>query len=393
MRVALHCHPRLWGLALGLTWLACLTLRSLAGEPIIFSSPTKEVKLPPEEERPVKTPTVREWRRVEPEVPFYLAPPEQPRNPLVDKRMKELLEEKKKNWLEAEPRVFRDPFEDPLSSRASRLQRSGFTALEAWDKKAERVLGTSEARGVEWGGERNALDKPGRSDSEAENQRDAMGMNGPERRGKSPRNTEDSERRQEDSKERDGRETEGKSGNDPQQIMKALFEMRSGDKSQKITLVPGMSIYEAMEASSRAAERAREERRHDPDRAQEPRRVLTVMPGLTPELFDLTREDASRAGPLKEDPLKLMSDPTARPLRPVVAGTGGLMEPAESGPFRALAPPAAGRLTPPKAKDLEVLPGAQTSVPTPKPQTREGQLESIKLMHRPSVLPFPGRFN
>jgi hypothetical protein len=339
----------------GLAGLAMSALSLLAGEPIRFSTPTQEVQQPPRKGSDFSLPRQNlklDFRNPENSLP--LPPPPTPIDPLLEKKLRERREENK-NWLMNDPEVFRDRFTDPFKA-GKELRENDFKSLGgAVDRvfgkpdraqKENDIQSLSHSTGVysdqplfDQGKPRAEVDKAG--STTAGNRRPAQ--------------------------DRDAFKPSSESA------LKTFFDPKGS--SDRLPLIPGMSMYEMLDtAQSKTAKRDREARREEFNRLLSPR-------------------PAAGAGLL--DPINVQEDQTrllANPISPILSGSLPL-------PSKPVLPwPEAGmgeKLAPlkiPAADRMDRLQPSGLSAPAPRAvEDKTRQLETLRLMSRPSILSFPGR--
>jgi hypothetical protein len=342
------------GLA-GLAGSHAVLCSALAGEPIHFSSPKKEVDTPPRKEAPIAIPKTP--LRFQPEAPTFdfALPPVIVVDPRMERRMREQREENK-NWLTTDPGVFRDRFTDPLKAEKAAPP----DAFKEWDDTANRVLGRADKKGTgELSSGSLGLTSP--RDSERSDRK----LNDPDRLGSmvsSPRDT-------------NSKDDRDNTKNDPESAMKALFQPRANN--EKTAATPGASLTDLLRGAAAKAFNREQDRRHD-DSSQ----LLTSA--LIPSAKSADASDSLSI-------LKFGPDQTRNVMNPVTPLTVKMPEPSRSLPEPLAAPNPAERLGQPKLPYDDVLNRYQTPVAAPASEVKARQMESLKLMSRPSVLPFPSR--
>jgi hypothetical protein len=336
--------------------LAACTPGPPAGQPIQFSESKQEVDAPSRKEKAVKLPRAPlKWDLGGPE--GFAPPPIVVIDPRAEKLRRERLEEKK-NWLFDGPALFKDKSPDP-----SEAAKNPFgNAFKGWDANVERVLGKTERTSPAdaKAGSMNAtpLAWPASLNE--------TGLSG-------ARNTAE----QADSSLVGARESASKSPlrNDTQMAVKALFDTQA--PADKTPTLPGMTLSDLLGSAvpnAKALLQEREARREEFNRLLAPRDQPTTGPlGLPMTASDQTRMLMNPVAPVPTVPLNDL--PAARnPLDPMLVPLN-----------------ASEKFGKPRLPFDDVVSRVQTAVPAVAPENRNRQMESLKLMSRPSVLSMPGR--
>jgi len=321
-----------------------------AGQPIQFSSPKKELNMPAFKEINYDLPRPSLGVEVPdpgagavPMVPFISI------EPLRDRKLKDKGEQDK-SWLFREPVLFRNRFSDSLEN----TNPAGAGAFKAWDERAARILGSSGPNTLE--SQQQDPAASGRYSDKPLFDRE--------------RNTMD--RTQPSSRNSWGTSRNEQMRNSSESAMRSFFETRS--PSDSLPLLPGMSFYDANEASRASSTLLKQEQQA---RRQEFNRLLS------PTMQTV-------GGPL--DPLGFQDKPASTApafIMPAVESTPSVLK----SPYEPLsAPDAADKLTRLKQPFDDLLIRYQTQPPAPPPRLNKAvQMERLGLMSHPSVLPFPGR--
>jgi hypothetical protein len=321
-----------------------------AGEPIQFSSPTKEVQTPASKSdfHNLPRPTLR-WDLKSPgaDIPPPIVIPRL--DPRMERKLREQREEHK-TWPFNEPTLFKDKLADPIQSSKTAMDE----AFGGWDDTVARVLGKPE-RSTTKDPKANPLTTPLFSSGSLFDQ---DGKGGPL---SSPASQA--------TKAADEKELFPRNSDT---AMKAFFQTKPG--AEKVPMLPGMSLYELMGASKptdSTIKREREARRQEFNRILSPQDpAAAAVAGLPGGALDQTRALMNPVAPATVEDA----------LRPKT-------------PFESIMPLAnpGDKLAHPKLPFEEVLNRYQP-VTAPKPaETKAGQMEALKLNTRPSVLSFPGR--
>jgi len=263
-------------------------------------------------------------------------------------------EETPENWLFSEPALFRDPFESP-----QKPQTAFEAAFKGWDRRTDRVLGRSREPK-----EASANSTPGYTPLFSDqplvgNGSGSLGLGatlGLMSSGDSKNPL-----------------TKDSAGDKSDSSLKALFEQRNPD--QKMPVLPGMSLYDMLGAArgeSKTDKKERETRREEFDRLLSP--TATVTPPET--------------GPLGRG----LMDETRSPLNPVLPLPVSALEPPPRNRLDPILPAnPLDRLNQPRLPLDDTLTRHQSPAAARPEPNRAGQMESLRLMSRPSILSFPSR--
>jgi hypothetical protein len=330
------------------------------GEPIQFSSPDKEVETPARRDTSANLPR-RSWRL---ELPQPEVAPVRPPIVVIDPRLEKLRRERReenRTWPFNEPEMFKDKSE--ASQEKGQDVFGG--AFRAWDERVERVLGKTET------------DLRRDPSSKPEVTRAIYSDELPFSPGRKSQDRLDAT----PLKPAEFSKPELlPNNNDSEAAMKALFDPKAAP--EKLPLLPGMSLYEMMEAAKASAEtfkRQRQARREEAETFNPATLAMEPQSGKgegTPAFLESVTmaPDQTRALVNPITPLSVNNTlPTKTPLEPI------------------LPPGSPGNPALPKLPFEEVTARLQKpAASVPAPETKVRQMEALKLMSRPSVLSFPG---
>ena len=313
----------------------------VAGQPIQFSNPKTEVDLPTlrRVEADLPKPSLK-WDTRGPEEILPMPPPIMP-DPAIQREWRER-QEQKRHWLTREPDFFKDRFKDPFE-KSARKERGPF---QQWDDTVDRVFGKSDPASTDKADGRHPLPLSFPEDmmnGGAKKSGRANGWNG-QRSEESPNSVESN--------------------------VKAIFGPAPHDPRATF---PGQTLTDLV------GNALSDEKREHEDRRREFRDLLNhkIEPQITKStdssslLVDLTRTPVNPITPGLSETLPVSVNPLALPKGP----EGPEVRLRSKSPFDN----AAARFQPAEASTV------------PKPEDKNRQLESLKLMTRPGVLSFPGR--
>jgi hypothetical protein len=349
---------------LGLGFLAGGFPTAFAGQPIKFSSPEKQVERPSSTDPLANLPQPKwKWNV---ESPSASIPPAQPLifiDPKAEKLLREQREQRR-NWLSEDPALFRDKSQESAEPRKNAID----DAFKRWDVTTERVFGKplEEERSEE---KASGPETPRFSDNwlvEAGlGNRQPLGATREEDLTRARRDGEKHSTRE------PGQESELRDpfkDNSSEAAMKALFD---GTSNERLPMLPGMSISDLLGTGpgrTKAQKREQEERRADFNRMLAPREP----PGVR-----------------TTDAVGIIADQTRSPINPILPMSVNDALPARSTVEPIVPPNLAGKLAAPKLPFDEVISRSQPMAPVAAKETKTRQMESLKLMSRPSVLSFP----
>jgi hypothetical protein len=341
-----------WTLVLmGVGVVVSCTPSAQGGEPIQFSTPNKEVDNPARNEPVVGVPRSK--------LKFELPAPQGDVTPppiiLIDPRMQKLLRERQeqnKNWLFNEPSLFKDRLPDPREAGKTAMD----DAFRGLDSGVERVFGKpAKSTGKDAG-----LTPPGLllfSDEPLFDKR--------------TKRVDGLERSSVDAREEPESDSRGPFKNTPAAAMKALFESRSAaEKGPSLTGGSLSDLLGSAQADAKVLKRERETRREQFQQLlapQEQPQAGSVIDGGG--AVDQTRRLINPVAPVPVN----NRQPLKNPLDPILP-----LSPIDLVPQR-------------KLPIAEVMERYQTTAPARPPENKTSQMESLKLLNRPSILPVPGR--
>ena len=348
----------LWlGMAGGLLLLPAL----YAGEPIQFSSPSKDVNLPTKKASPLIQPDSGfKWRDRGPSLDIPLPPPVILIDPRQEQKWREQREQKK-NWLMQEPELFRDKFKDPFAAPKEATE-DFFTPMGA---EVERLFGksgekkeaksTSEDRTEPLFSDRPLFEHSLFSDSDSKSaKRTGLG----------------------DEKA----DEKTKNGNDSNWTIKSLFDPQAARGT--LPVQPGMSLYEMLESTARdnAAKKNQEERRKQFTELLNPIPAETTPALLESPIFDpinsqkdLTRQPLNPIMPMANDTTQ-----TRSPFSPAQPGGDFLARPDPGAKFSRPLP-------------FENLGSRSRAAVEADAENKTRQMRSLNLISRPTILEIPER--
>lgn len=315
-----------------------------AGQPIQFSNPKQEVDAPPKKEIIVEPKRTLKWSFSRPE--DDIPPPPVIIDPALEKKLRQRLEERK-NWLFNEPELFRDKFPDPFKLREDPTEMK--TAL---DETVERILGKPDDQARK------------RPESEAPARTGPLFSETPLFDRDKPAKTDWLDPRERDKKkdDRDWRTATERS-------IRSLFDPAA---ETALPVQPGMSLYEMLGAVKDKTQRLEDERRRS-----EFTRIINPHAAPPPPRNSVF------------DPINLQEDQTRQPVNPITPVIVPRVPEPKSSPSPLLLPNPVETASRPPPLAQPATPFQTPPVPTSQDKAR--QIESLKLINRPSTFDFPTR--
>jgi len=329
----------------------CLDLQ--AGQPIKFSAPKEDVDMPVRSDINVKLPSATvKWPSRESIEDAPLPPMVQPLDPRLERRLRELQQEKK-DWLFHDPAMFKDRFQNPFEAPKDGMSNP----MKALDATVDRILGKSGDSSDKLSDKKKGDDKSFQLESIYYTEEPLF-----DTKKRKPDHPTDNGFREKG--EHDGHRSSAEGS------MRALFDREN--PPGHVPVQPGMSLYEMLGTASAKVQKREEETRH-----KEFSRLLggggmEPLPAPKPLDMSINMDDPSR-GTLVQPvtPVSAIGLPIARAPNDPMFPMGFPERPSRSSILE------------------DTSPRAPAAVQRPPDKAR--QLDSLNLLNRPTILEFPGR--